>query len=127
VGTDKKILTRKIISGNHQAKGKRRGKPHRPKPEKQERMPQHQHCPLAKYREDKNPKYHEEQVKDVAGIHAAHSPKTVERGHKQIDYERNVACKHNYRNAMNVSPRHPCQRSDELPPKFPSDRPTQPP
>jgi hypothetical protein len=35
-----------------------------PKPEEQEGMPQHQHCPPAKHREDKNPKYHEEQQKD---------------------------------------------------------------
>jgi hypothetical protein len=29
-------------------------------------MPQHRHCPPAKRREDRNPKYHEEQQKDVA-------------------------------------------------------------
>jgi hypothetical protein len=47
-------------------KGARREKPHRPKPEEQEGMPQHQHCPLAKRREDRNLKYDEEQLKDVA-------------------------------------------------------------
>jgi hypothetical protein len=38
----------------------------KPKPEEQEGMPQHKHCPPAKRREDRNPKYHEEQQKDVA-------------------------------------------------------------
>jgi hypothetical protein len=33
----------------------------KPKPEEQEGMQQHQHCPPAKRREDRNPKYHEEQ------------------------------------------------------------------
>jgi hypothetical protein len=37
----------------------------KPKPEEQQCMPQHQHCPHAKYRGDKNPKYHEDQQKDV--------------------------------------------------------------
>jgi hypothetical protein len=32
----------------------------KPKPEEQEGMPQHQHCPLAKRREDRNSKHHEE-------------------------------------------------------------------
>jgi hypothetical protein len=42
-------------------KGKRRKKPHRPtKPVGQEGMPQYQHCPPAKHRGGKNPKYHEE-------------------------------------------------------------------
>jgi hypothetical protein len=31
------------------------------KPEEQGGTPQHQHCPRAKRREDRNPKYHEEQ------------------------------------------------------------------
>jgi hypothetical protein len=44
--------------------GERRGKkPHTPESEAQEGMPHHQHCPLAKCREDRNPKYHEEQQK----------------------------------------------------------------
>jgi hypothetical protein len=60
-------------------KGKRRKKRKRPKPEEQEGMPQHQHCPPARHREDKNPKYHEEQQKDVQGILETHFPKTVER------------------------------------------------
>jgi hypothetical protein len=39
----------------------------RPKPdEEHEGMPQHRHCPHAKRREDRNPKYHEELQKDVA-------------------------------------------------------------
>jgi hypothetical protein len=38
----------------------------KPKPEKQEGMPQRQHCPLEKHRGDRNRKCHEEQQKDVA-------------------------------------------------------------
>jgi hypothetical protein len=49
-----------------QTKGKRRIKPHRPQPEEKEGMPQHRYCPPAKHREDRNPKYHEEQLKVVA-------------------------------------------------------------
>jgi hypothetical protein len=41
--------------------GIRRKKPHRSKPGEEARMPHHQHCPPAKRREDKNPKYKEEQ------------------------------------------------------------------
>jgi hypothetical protein len=48
---------------SHQAKEKKRKKP---KPEEQEGMSQHQHCPSAKRRGDRNPKYHEEHKKDVA-------------------------------------------------------------
>jgi hypothetical protein len=59
----KKILTRKS-SGGHQAKKKKRRK--KPKPEEQEGMPQHQHCPPEKRCGDKNPGCHEEQQKDVA-------------------------------------------------------------
>jgi hypothetical protein len=44
----------------------RRENPRMPKPEEQEGMPQHQQCPLAKRRKDKNPKYHEEEQKHVA-------------------------------------------------------------
>jgi hypothetical protein len=38
----------------------------KPKPEEQESMPQHQHCPHAKHRGDRNRKNHEEQQKVVA-------------------------------------------------------------
>jgi hypothetical protein len=38
----------------------------KPKPEEQEGMPQHHHCPLAKHHGDRNLKYHKEQQKDVA-------------------------------------------------------------
>jgi hypothetical protein len=76
------ILTRKG-SENRQAKSRKEEKPYMPKPEKQEDMPQHQHCPHAKRREDKNPKYHEEHdTEDFARILAAHPPKIVEREHK---------------------------------------------
>jgi hypothetical protein len=44
-------------------KEEKRGKP---KPEEQEGMPQHQHCPLSKHHGDRSPEYHEEQQKDVA-------------------------------------------------------------
>jgi hypothetical protein len=46
-------------------------------------MPQHQHCPPAKHREDKNPNYHEEHHKDVAGILPAYASKTVDKEQKQ--------------------------------------------
>jgi hypothetical protein len=60
-------LSYKKGSGNHQSKRKgREKKPHQPMPEEQEGMPQHQHCPSAKRREEMSPKYHEEQQKDVA-------------------------------------------------------------
>jgi hypothetical protein len=56
----------------------RRGKPHRPKPEEQGDMPQHRHCPPGKHRGDRNPKYHEEQQKDIARNLATLPAKTVE-------------------------------------------------
>jgi hypothetical protein len=43
----------------------RRKKPHTPKPKKQGGMPELRHYPHAKYHEDRNPKYREEQHKDV--------------------------------------------------------------
>jgi hypothetical protein len=46
--------------------GARRKRPHMSKVEEQEDMPQQQHCPHAKRREDRNPKYHGEQLKDFA-------------------------------------------------------------
>jgi hypothetical protein len=55
-----------------------------PMTEEQEGMPQHQHSPRAKHREDTNPQYCEEHLNDVARILAAHPPKTVERGNKSI-------------------------------------------
>jgi hypothetical protein len=48
-------------------------------------MPQHQDYPLAEHREDENPKYYDEEQKDVARMLAAHPPKAMERGHKYID------------------------------------------
>jgi hypothetical protein len=57
------ILTRKS-SGGRQANRRNEEKP---KTEERESMPQHQHCPPAiKHHGDRNPKYHEEQQKDVA-------------------------------------------------------------
>jgi hypothetical protein len=44
----------------------------KPKPEEQEGMPQHQHCPHAKRRGDLNPKCHEEQQKDTLMVVYAH-------------------------------------------------------
>jgi hypothetical protein len=73
--------------------------PHIPEPEEQEGMPHHRRCPPAKHREDRNPKYHEQQQKDVARILAVHPPKTVGRERRKID-ERTAACGHNFQNAM---------------------------
>jgi hypothetical protein len=87
-----------------------REKPHMPKPEEQEGIPQHRHNPLAKHREDRNPKHHDEQQKDGARIVAAHPPNTGEREHTFI-YEQNVACGHNSHNAMSESLKHPCLES----------------
>jgi hypothetical protein len=53
-------------------------KPHRPEPEEQGGMPQYRLCPLRKHREDRNPKYHEENEHDDARFLAAHAQKTVE-------------------------------------------------
>jgi hypothetical protein len=58
-------------------KGARRGKP-----EEQEDVPQHEHSPPRKRREDRNPKYHEEQQKGAALIFAAHPQENVEREQK---------------------------------------------
>jgi hypothetical protein len=48
---------RRKSSISHQAKRRKEGKP---EPEEREGMPQHQHCPLAKHRGDRNPKYHDQ-------------------------------------------------------------------
>jgi hypothetical protein len=53
-----------------------------PKPKEHGDMLQHRHCSLAKHREDRNPKYHEDQQKDVARNLAAHPPETVEKERK---------------------------------------------
>jgi hypothetical protein len=72
LGSHIEVFTTKSFSykkrnRNHLAKRKRRGGgPHTPKPEEKEGMPHHLHCPLAKHREDKDPKYNEEHYKDVA-------------------------------------------------------------
>jgi hypothetical protein len=60
-----KTLTRKKLRRPPKKK-KKKGKNKEPYPEEQEGMPQHQHCPPAKHRGDRNPKYHAEQQKDVA-------------------------------------------------------------
>jgi hypothetical protein len=54
------FLTRKTAKATKQ-KAEKRGKP---KPEEQEGMPQHQHCPPAKHHGNRNPNYHEDQQKD---------------------------------------------------------------
>jgi hypothetical protein len=59
----KKLLTRKKAAETTKQKEEKRKKH---EPEEQECMPQHQHCPLAKRRGNRNPKYHEKQQKDVA-------------------------------------------------------------
>jgi hypothetical protein len=58
----KKILQEKAVETTKQKDERRK----QPKPEELEGMPQHQFCPHAMRREDRNPKYHEEQQKDVA-------------------------------------------------------------
>jgi hypothetical protein len=56
----------KAVKTTTKQKGARGENPHMPKPEEHEGMPQHQHCLPARRRGDKNPKYHEEQHKDLA-------------------------------------------------------------
>jgi hypothetical protein len=60
--------------------GKRNKYPHIAKPEEHEGMPQHQHCLPSKHREDRKPKSHEEQQKDVVRPLAAHPPKSCRKG-----------------------------------------------
>jgi hypothetical protein len=62
---NKVILARKGYE-NHQAKRRKEKKTHTPKYEEHEGMPQLPHGSHAKRREDTNPKYHEEQQKNVA-------------------------------------------------------------
>jgi hypothetical protein len=69
------FLQEKEVEATKQEKEKRED----PKPEEEEGTPQHQHCPPAKRREDRSPKYQEEQHKGVACILAAHPPKTWKR------------------------------------------------
>jgi hypothetical protein len=49
------VLQEKTLKTTKQ-KGKRRKRPHTPKPEEKESMPQHQHYPSAEHRDDTNPK-----------------------------------------------------------------------
>jgi hypothetical protein len=58
----KKSLQEKAVEATKQKEEKRKN----PKPEEQEGMPQRQHCAPEKRHGDRNPKYHEEQQKDVA-------------------------------------------------------------
>jgi hypothetical protein len=51
------FLQEKAVEATKQ-KGGRRKKHHMHEPEEQDGMPQHQHCPSAKRREDRNPMYH---------------------------------------------------------------------
>jgi hypothetical protein len=53
----KTILQEKAVETTKEKEQKRT----KHKPEEKEGMPQHKHCPLAKHRGDKNPKYHEDQ------------------------------------------------------------------
>jgi hypothetical protein len=68
------FLQEKALEATKQKEEKRE----KPEPEEQEGMPQHQYCPPEKRRGDRNPECHEEQQKDVAGIHVAHPPKNAE-------------------------------------------------
>jgi hypothetical protein len=76
-----KFLITKVAETNKQKEERRKI----PKPEKQEGMPQHHYCPPTKRREDRNPKYHEEQQKVVVWIPAAHLPKNVEKEYEYFD------------------------------------------
>jgi hypothetical protein len=58
------ILSYKKKQWRPPTKKKKRRK--KPKPEEQDGMPQHQHCPPEKRCGDKNPECHEQQQKDVA-------------------------------------------------------------
>jgi hypothetical protein len=59
---NKKFLQEKAVEAIKQKEEKRK----KSKPEEQEGMPQHQHCPREKRRGDRNPECHEEQQKVVA-------------------------------------------------------------
>jgi hypothetical protein len=54
----KNFLQEKVAETTKQKEEKRK----KPKPEEHERMPEHEQCPLAKHRGDRNPKYHEERL-----------------------------------------------------------------
>jgi hypothetical protein len=56
------FLQEKAVEAIKQKEEKRK----KPKPEEQEGMPQHLHCPPEKRRGDRNPECHEEQQKDLA-------------------------------------------------------------
>jgi hypothetical protein len=58
----KNFLQEKAVEATKQKEEKRE----KPKPEEQEGMPQHRHCPHVKRRGDRNPESHKEQHKDVA-------------------------------------------------------------
>jgi hypothetical protein len=57
----KRFLHEKAAETTKQNEEKR----NKPKPEEHEGARQPPHCPLAKHRGDGNPKYHEEEQKDV--------------------------------------------------------------
>jgi hypothetical protein len=54
------------------------------KPQEHESMPQHQHYPLAKHLEDRNPKYHEEQYKETLHEFPPHIPLKLSKGKRSI-------------------------------------------
>jgi hypothetical protein len=57
-------LTRKS-TGDRQVKRRNKEEKNKEKTKEHEGMPQHQHCPPAKRRGDRNPKYNEDQQKDA--------------------------------------------------------------
>jgi hypothetical protein len=61
-----KIFNKKAVRATKQKGARRNNRPNRPTPEEKKGMPHHQHYPPARRREDRNPKDHEEQRKDVA-------------------------------------------------------------
>jgi hypothetical protein len=58
------FLQEKAVEATKQKR--RKEEKYKSKPEEQEGMQRHQHCPPEKRRGDKNPECHEEQQKDVA-------------------------------------------------------------
>jgi hypothetical protein len=79
-------------------------------------MPEHQHCPPAKSRDDKNPKYHGEQEKDVARFLAAHPSKKRRKETKTPKRNKSKSTKEMLHADIIVKTQ-PCQGSDELPQK----------
>jgi hypothetical protein len=66
LGTGKRQAGRETLTTKQGTSKDKKGRIKQFKPEKEEGMPRHQHCPPAKHREDRNPKYSAGQKKDAA-------------------------------------------------------------